>query len=96
MSDAEREVRDERAAEEMREESTAEEAREEDTVEHGVHNYSAEDRYARPEDPLLLERLEWFRDQKLGLMMHWGPYSQLGLVESWALSDADAEWCGSE
>ncbi len=83
MSDAEKEIRNEGAAEE---------AREEGTVEHGVHNYSAEDRYVRPEDPLLLERLEWFRDQKLGLMMHWGPYSQLGLVESWALSDADAEW----
>lgn len=29
------------------------------------------------------EKLEWFRDQKLGLMMHWGAYSQLGIVESW-------------
>ena len=46
----------------------------------------------KPEDPLLLERLEWFKDQKLGLMMHWGPYSQLGLVESWALSDEDGDW----
>ena len=25
-------------------------------------------------------------------MMHWGPYSQLGLVESWALSDEDGDW----
>ena len=25
-------------------------------------------------------------------MMHWGAYSQLGIVESWALSDADACW----
>jgi alpha-L-fucosidase len=65
---------------------------EEGAVEHGKHNYSAEDRYVTPDDPVLLERLEWFKDQKLGLMMHWGPYSQLGLVESWALSDADAEW----
>ncbi|WP_200412051.1 alpha-L-fucosidase, partial [Virgibacillus salexigens] len=24
--------------------------------------------------------------------MHWGPYSQLGIVESWALSDDDAQW----
>jgi len=61
-------------------------------VEHGKHNYSPEDRYVAPDDPVLIERLEWFKDQKLGLMMHWGPYSQLGLVESWALSDADAEW----
>lgn len=61
-------------------------------VEQGVHNYSDAKKWVKPEDPILLEQLEWFRDQKLGFMMHWGPYSQLGIVESWALSDADAEW----
>lgn len=61
-------------------------------VEEGVHHYSREQDWVRPEDPLLQERLEWFQDQKLGLMMHWGPYSQLGLVESWALSDEDGDW----
>ncbi|TLS54290.1 alpha-L-fucosidase [Paenibacillus antri] len=66
---------------------------EEQVVQTGVHNFSKEDEWVKPEDPLLLERLEWFKDQKLGLMMHWGPYSQLGLVESWALSDQDGdEW----
>ncbi|BBH21987.1 alpha-L-fucosidase [Paenibacillus baekrokdamisoli] len=61
-------------------------------VEQGVHNYSSEAEWVKPENPLLLERLEWFKDQKLGLMMHWGPYAQLGVVESWALSDKDEEW----
>ncbi|WP_411345464.1 alpha-L-fucosidase [Paenibacillus sp. WLX1005] len=61
-------------------------------VQDGVHNYSSEDAWVKPEDPYLLERLEWFKDQKLGLMMHWGPYSQLGVVESWALSDDDGDW----
>lgn len=61
-------------------------------VNHGVHNYSAEEKWIKPEDPVLLERLEWFKDQKLALMMHWGPYSQLGVVESWALSDKDGDW----
>lgn len=61
-------------------------------VEEGVHNYSSEQDWVKPEDPVLLERLEWFQDQKLGFMMHWGPYSQIGLVESWALSDKDADW----
>ncbi|MCJ8013238.1 alpha-L-fucosidase [Paenibacillus sp. KQZ6P-2] len=65
---------------------------EEIVAQEGVHNYSSEEQWVKPEDPLLLERLEWFKDQKLGLMMHWGPYSQLGVVESWALSDADGEW----
>lgn len=58
----------------------------------GVHNYSREDSYVVPTDPRVLKKLEWFKDQKLGLMMHWGPYSQLGIVESWALSDGDADW----
>ncbi|SFL69191.1 alpha-L-fucosidase [Gracilibacillus orientalis] len=58
----------------------------------GVHNYSPEQSWVKPNDSILLERLEWFKDQKLALMMHWGPYSQLGLVESWALSDEDGEW----
>lgn len=64
----------------------------EDKVAAGVHNYSAEEEYVMPDDPKVLQKLQWFQDQKLALMMHWGAYSQLGLVESWALSDADAEW----
>jgi alpha-L-fucosidase len=62
------------------------------SIERGVHNYSKEKGWVKPQDPKVLERLEWFQDQKLGIMMHWGPYSQLGIVESWALSDNDAEW----
>lgn len=63
-----------------------------DIVENGVHTYSSVDTYVPPEDPEVIRQLEWFQDQKLALMMHWGPYSQLGLVESWALSDQDADW----
>lgn len=64
----------------------------EEIVEAGVHTYSEAAHYVKPQDPQLLEKLEWFQDQKLALMMHWGPYSQLGLVESWALSDKDGDW----
>lgn len=63
-----------------------------DDVIQGVHNYTAEEKYIEPSDPLVREKLKWFQDQKLGLMMHWGPYSQLGIVESWALSDKDGDW----
>lgn len=73
-------------------EGAAEQPEEQEKVENGVHNYSSADEYVWPTDPKVLEKLEWFQDQKLALMMHWGPYSQLGIVESWALSDADAEW----
>lgn len=51
------------------------------------HNYSPEENYVEPTDPLIKERLEWFRDQKLGFMMHWGIYSQLGITESWGVCD---------
>ena len=42
------------------------------------------------------ERLEWFKDQKLALMMHFGLYSQPGIVESWPLVDKDAHWARIE
>ncbi|REE86476.1 alpha-L-fucosidase [Paenibacillus taihuensis] len=61
-------------------------------VENGVHNYSSEAEWVKPDNPVTLERLEWFKDQKLALMMHWGPYSQIGMVESWILSDDDGDW----
>lgn len=64
----------------------------EEKIEAGVHNYSAEEDYVTPTEPEVLKQLEWFKDQKLGLMMHWGIYSQIGLVESWGLSDEDADW----
>ena len=67
-------------------------AQDEQVVEQGVHTYSKVDHYVPPVEPKVAQHLEWFQDQKLALMMHWGPYSQLGLVESWALSDQDAEW----
>ena len=63
-----------------------------ESVEQGTHNYSDGSSWVPPTDPALLRQLEWFQDQKLALMMHWGPYSQIGIVESWALSDADGDW----
>ena len=44
-------------------------------------------------DPLVLKKLEWFQDVKFGLMMHWGPYSQWGVVESWSICSEDEPWC---
>ena len=63
-----------------------------DLIKQGMHGCSREDEYVRPQDPLIQERLEWFQDQKLALMMHFGLYSQLGICESWPLSNEDAEW----
>ena len=64
---------------------------EQEIVSQGVHNYSAAETYVCPTDPAVLQQLEWFRDQKLALMMHFGLYCQPGMVASWALSDKDSE-----
>jgi len=57
----------------------------------GVHGYSTEG-YIEPTSPAVREALEKFRDRKLGLMMHFGIYTQLGIHESWPLVDAEAGW----
>jgi alpha-L-fucosidase len=44
-------------------------------------------------DPAVLAKLEWFQDQKFGLLLHWGPYSQWQIVESWSLCPEDENWC---
>ncbi|MGZ5439849.1 MAG: alpha-L-fucosidase, partial [Candidatus Aminicenantales bacterium] len=43
----------------------------------------------RETDPLVLARLARWQDWKFGLMMHWGAYSQWGVVESWTLCSED-------
>jgi len=49
----------------------------------------AENRGIDPGGGILAKRLEWFRDLKFGFMVHWGPYSQKGCIESWPLSEED-------
>ncbi|MBN2357048.1 alpha-L-fucosidase [candidate division KSB1 bacterium] len=44
-------------------------------------------------DPLVLRNLQQFQNQKFGLMMHWGPYCQWGVVESWSICSEDEPWC---
>lgn len=65
---------------------------EETEIEVGTHNYSAVKDYVFPTEPRVIKHLEWFQDQKLALMMHWGLYTQLGMVASWALCDQEAWW----
>lgn len=62
-----------------------------DAIKNGVHGYGP-DNYIVPKEPEVRERLEWFKDQKLALMMHFGMYSQMGILESWALCDDEASW----
>jgi alpha-L-fucosidase len=46
----------------------------------------------RETDSLVLKKLEWFQDQKFGLLMHWGIYSEWGIVESWSICPEDEDW----
>ena len=62
-----------------------------DCITDGVHAYTPKG-YVAPTEPAVLKHLEWFKDQKLGLMMSFGLYSELGMMESWPLSDQDAKW----
>jgi len=56
---------------------------------------SAESRseYVPETDPLVLRKLDQWQDWKFGFMMHWGPYSQWGVVESWSICSEDVGWC---
>ena len=52
-----------------------------DGVVQGVHTHTPKN-YVVPKDPAVIEHLEWFKDQKFGLMMCMGLYSELGMMES--------------
>ena len=55
-------------------------------IENGTHTYSSESGYLTPPSPIK-EKLEEFKDMKLGFMVHWGLYQQLGIIASWGLID---------
>ncbi|MCX6248186.1 MAG: alpha-L-fucosidase [Bacteroidetes bacterium] len=49
--------------------------------------------YIPETDPAVIQKLEQWKDLKFGLLMHWGTYSQWGIVESWSLCSEDEPWC---
>ncbi|PKP52293.1 MAG: alpha-L-fucosidase [Bacteroidetes bacterium HGW-Bacteroidetes-1] len=49
--------------------------------------------YQFPEDPFVREKLDSWSDWKFGIIIHWGPYSEWGIVESWSLCPEDEPWC---
>lgn len=52
-----------------------------------------ENPYIEPADPAVMAKLEEWQDWKFGVLIHWGPYSQWGVVESWSLCPEDEPWC---
>lgn len=57
---------------------------------HSEQNHS---KYVVPSDPKVKEKLSQWQNVKFGLLMHWGTYSQWGIVESWSLCPEDEGWC---
>src|SRR5262245_38941457 len=53
----------------------------------------AKSRYVEDPDPLVRQKIDEWQDLKLGVLMHWGTYSQWGIVESWSLCSEDEPWC---
>ena len=49
--------------------------------------------YYPPTDTLVIHKLAQWQDMKFGLLMHWGTYSEWGIVESWSLCPEDEDWC---
>ena len=49
--------------------------------------------YVWPSDPEVRAALERWRDLKFGVIVHWGPYSQWGVFESWTLCQEPDPWC---
>ena len=48
--------------------------------------------YQYPSEPEVLQKVKEWQDLKFGLFMHWGSYSQMGVVESWTLCPEDRDW----
>ena len=58
-----------------------------------LFNASAQHKEYFPDpDTAIQKRLDDWQDLKFGLLMHWGPYSQWGVVESWSICPEDVGW----
>lgn len=49
--------------------------------------------YYPESDTLVVKKLNEWQSLKFGLLMHWAPSSQWGVVESWSLCSEDEDWC---
>lgn len=48
--------------------------------------------YVPETDQAVVKKLDEWQDWKFGMIMHWGPYSQWGVVESWSICPEDEGW----
>lgn len=57
------------------------------SAQENVHPQS--ESYEWPKDEQVLEKLEQWRDQKFGMIIHWGLYAVPGIIESWSICSED-------
>ncbi len=55
--------------------------------------HSEEEKYVHETDSLAQLQIKAWQGLKFGLLMHWGPYSQWGIVESWSICPEEYGWC---
>ncbi len=58
-----------------------------------THAQELTPKYEWPADSMVLKKLHNWQDWKFGIIIHWGPYSEWGVVESWSLCPEDEPWC---
>lgn len=51
-----------------------------------------EQAYFPDPNPAIQQRIGEWQDLKFGVLFHWGPYSQWGIVESWSICPEDLSW----
>lgn len=49
--------------------------------------------YIWPTDSAVKAKLNQWQDWKFGVIIHWGAYSEWGVVESWSLCPENESWC---
>ena len=57
-----------------------------------AQEHTASLKYTVPTDAKVREKLADWKKNKFGLLMHWGTYSQWGVVESWSICPEDEGW----
>lgn len=55
-----------------------------------AHSRSAT--YVEPREEEVREKLDQWQDLKFGMLIHWGLYSELGIVESWSICSEEESW----
>lgn len=52
--------------------------------------------YTFPKDENVLKTLDQWQDLKFGMIIHWGLYAELGVVESWIICSEEEDWIGRD